>query len=935
MATITSDTNLSSISYASGEDIVIGANNVTLTINSTPSVIPGNITASGSNRKIRIENASNTTPIVVTLSANTKDFTCSSGGWFICRGSYISLGSGNDTGGQSFSFSSSPLNGIVYPTYVEVERTAGSGVYETWLVVNSAGYTINYPQSSFAGGTNLLGERYPVGNVFFWNATTRSLFVGDNTNGNTIPSGCNVRIPNIYINSASGSTTPSSRTLINFGSGGNLDCEWVSCSDNIYLGSTNFQSVRLTHFGAGSSLITNTSTGSVYLDGICIIPDPHQSTIAVSWQVSTVTGDVFVKNISSVIGGLPTGGSKNSLWSVYSLIDDIEYLNVHRVAGRTAQTDEGLYLTSVSKKDGSRLKMYHVCTSIVEMSNTSKIDLSTYFATDTYGTTQETTYNTMAISATNCSSINIIGMRNGGKTAPRNAILSDDATCFDINFFNANFDCYSNTAYIKTTTVGYDTNVINCTFLNLRTAPTLLAASGLSKDCNFENVYCTMLGTTASNAETSTNFDLLATHGLSATLVGSKDYTFGNFVDLANPPTTGKVYCGPFGDIGIYSSKLTFGGSAYLFGDGSISLPISGDYFIAESIWTLHGITSFKNASPVYTYTQSSVTYTLTTTPPTSISYEFAVKNPADVSWSSWTSLTGANLNAALSSLSGYDSDVGLNIKLKVTTSLTDSTNKINLVYFTTDIDNTYKANEAYITLNGVNSTDIIKILKTSDDSELYSFTGGGRHDFYCGTNYGVSAYLNRYNSSSVLLMSTKSTPLTLTIGDNGEYNLFFGNEIQLAQSPAVDQILQAVSSYLDATVSSRLAGVSYTAPDNSSITSIKTKTDNLPSNTATAIAAIPTNPLLTNDSRIDNLDATISSRLASAGYTTPPSVVAIRTDLDANSTKLEAIKIKTDNLPDDPASETTSGDIKAKTDALPADPAKESSVKLSIALSV
>jgi hypothetical protein len=60
----------------------------------------------------------------------------------------------------------------------------------------------------------------------------------------------------------------------------------------------------------------------------------------------------------------------------------------------------------------------------------------------------------------------------------------------------------------------------------------------------------------------------------------------------------------------------------------------------------------------------------------------------------------------------------------------------------------------------------------------------------------------------------------------------------------------------LNATVSSRLALASYTAPDNSSITAIKTKTDNLPSDPAsntqvntrasqTSVNSIPTNPTL------------------------------------------------------------------------------------------
>lgn len=57
---------------------------------------------------------------------------------------------------------------------------------------------------------------------------------------------------------------------------------------------------------------------------------------------------------------------------------------------------------------------------------------------------------------------------------------------------------------------------------------------------------------------------------------------------------------------------------------------------------------------------------------------------------------------------------------------------------------------------------------------------------------------------------------------------------------------------------------------------------------TAAGVAAIPTNPLLTTDVRLDNLDATISSRLSTAGYTTPPTAAAIRTEIDANSTKLD-----------------------------------------------
>jgi hypothetical protein len=172
---------------------------------------------------------------------------------------------------------------------------------------------------------------------------------------------------------------------------------------------------------------------------------------------------------------------------------------------------------------------------------------------------------------------------------------------------------------------------------------------------------------------------------------------------------------------------------------------------------------------------------------------------------------------------------------------------------------------------------------------------------------------------------------------------------------PTVVQVRQEIdtnSTKLDAAISSRMASFTYTAPDNTSITNIKTKTDYLPSATAgntggvsivgsqmdlvdapnvialTAIAneverqiiddtdtekvlkaitdkIAAANPSLGDltlasiassvrtelTTELARIDAAISSRLASSGYTAP-----------ANS-DITAIKAKTDNLPASPAS--------------------------------
>jgi hypothetical protein len=128
-------------------------------------------------------------------------------------------------------------------------------------------------------------------------------------------------------------------------------------------------------------------------------------------------------------------------------------------------------------------------------------------------------------------------------------------------------------------------------------------------------------------------------------------------------------------------------------------------------------------------------------------------------------------------------------------------------------------------------------------------------------------------------------------------------------------------------------------------ISAIQAKTDNLPSDPADqslveeAITAlsIPTvvqirSELDSNSTKLANLDATVSSRLAPSGTLatvttltnapTVPSAASIRAEIDSNSTQLAAIKSKTDALPVSPAA---TGDIptaditaiKGKTDLL------------------
>ena len=94
-----------------------------------------------------------------------------------------------------------------------------------------------------------------------------------------------------------------------------------------------------------------------------------------------------------------------------------------------------------------------------------------------------------------------------------------------------------------------------------------------------------------------------------------------------------------------------------------------------------------------------------------------------------------------------------------------------------------------------------------------------------------------------------------------------------------VGSVGKRLADYVDAAVSSRLATSGYTAPDNTSVATILSRTD-----VATSTRASGADYTAARAGKIDNLDATISSRLAPADITSlQADVTAIKTPVVAN----------------------------------------------------
>lgn len=154
----------------------------------------------------------------------------------------------------------------------------------------------------------------------------------------------------------------------------------------------------------------------------------------------------------------------------------------------------------------------------------------------------------------------------------------------------------------------------------------------------------------------------------------------------------------------------------------------------------------------------------------------------------------------------------------------------------------------------------------------------------------GLTVTIDIYNPAGTLVVTAGSATAlgggaysyTLSSGSvstAGNYLAIFKTAtttVDQQHVPSLWTVGEAWVQNVDAAITSRNS----VAPDNTSIATILTRTD-----VATSTRASAADYTTARAAKIDNLDATVSSRNA----TTPPTVAAIRAEMDSNSTKLDA----------------------------------------------
>lgn len=209
---------------------------------------------------------------------------------------------------------------------------------------------------------------------------------------------------------------------------------------------------------------------------------------------------------------------------------------------------------------------------------------------------------------------------------------------------------------------------------------------------------------------------------------------------------------------------------------------------------------------------------------------EFACRVPG-TAYPAYQALNGSNLSGAIAALTGYDEGgSGLEMRIKVTATGDAEFRRLQQCSLRTNIDpDAWQVFDSFITFNGPNPTDVIRIRRLSDLNmdppvNLYSFTGGGLHEFNVAANFNEEVFFVREDSSGTVLMRSLPSTKILGFGNLGEINLFYGDEVQLAQASTLASLNNLVTARLDAAISTRLAATSQTTLD-----AIKTNTNLIP----------------------------------------------------------------------------------------------------------
>lgn len=797
MPTYTTDTTITS-NFPDGELLQLNGTNITVTIDASifvPTMLYGNIYSVGTGTLKVINKTNNIIPIYTQL--NTHNIRIESVGKMICDGDLIEIATGDGTAAQTIDFSSVGDNNISvnFPNAVWVEQTPG-GARKPFINLGDSvadAYSLTLTGDGIGkdnyGGVAGDWER---GAYFSYDRATQTATFGDGTNGHVIPNGCKVFLPNIIIDSDTWVNGLTSRSSIDTSSNGSLDFYGVQMSEGFYWTNTNGIDSRYNFCSFTDFLLVRDSLGEVSLKNIAARSATRGDRAlgaSVQFQIVDVQqGNLVLENIYASFwynGGSST--SARGMWTIYPG-DSSSIKNIHfhlvdkRNNSQTAvHTVGNLYYATNSVIEDVYMIGGAFNFAFLEGTTIKNITYGgSMFTPSAPNVDHGTKYGNIFLSV-NSSDVKVVnGYLLPNSLPPKIGIKALGVFAKNLEFYNINYtytDAIFNTKDAAVDVFSDDVTVKNC----------LIDSTGHNKAFE-QNV--DSINTIADNVRLSKSRSYLKRSALvnmisvqkAATNSNTPATNIGVFLgqDNINGSTDEGAICIQFSPPENNSYHYITSTGSYYNNAGALYISPLGFVEIGGK-QSMRGFTGFRD--DVY-YENGSIEYNELTLGVEMVNgnEEFTgTYTSVDTSTNNWY----AGLNTVFNSLTGYNSNIGLKIRFRFDSLLTNS-NPISTINIPCSIDPNYIANDASITFEGGGATEKYEIIKASDDSVLYTFTGTGTYDFYVGPNFEIPVYFKRYifvDGAYSLIVNTQYTSQKLVLGFNGSILLYTGSEVQTAST--------------------------------------------------------------------------------------------------------------------------------------------------------
>jgi len=786
-------------SYSDGEQIAI-SNGSTVIIDADtfiPTTLWGAV-INATNGTFKLKNAG-TNMLVFSTRLKTDNIRCEIAASWITEGSLIEVATGDGTSGQTIDFSSVGDNNISLDevSVIWIEETAGG---KKWPFCTLGDPSADYRSMPLAGesGQQGIGQTgfggagastdWAVGRVFNFNRTTKVATFGDGTNGLVIPNGCKAYINNIQITCAEYDANQGNRSTIDVSVAGLCDFKNTDITSSIY---ALFQSARSVTFDTvsvcGYTKLRDVSETSINEYAVAIDTRTTNTTYP-RFDVETPQGPTAINGLY-VDTRMDATSNRNAM--DFDLGSCTEFKNVYL---QLLAKDSGHYIGNVTTLTNITAENIFVTGGHLSLNNVSNSTILNYthratpFASQITTTTSHwrTASYTMRVGGVGSNSKFINIKQATGALCASNGI---EINLFQENheFFNCEVD--STSAPTDWAASGYTNNGVNNKFINC-------SAIGYYTGYAF-NMSADSIGSFINNGIGSRR-SYLSKNTITQMISGGtyQDRTSGTVRDIGVMLLRKSDQVSNGGSIQINSQGFTdeadfiyeLGGGAYYNNSVSTYLPNIGSYFILGNRNPIKGFTGFMDYFSSFSASGLSAD---------EMNFYFKISKASDELPATWTQLTTTGsssnqnfytqLQPAFTALSNYDSDEGINFAFKVeNASDANSGRYFNHMQIACTVDLNYTALDASITFEGGDATEKYEVIKASDDSVMYTFTGTGTYEFALGNNFGVEVYFKRYkyvDGAYVLLVNTQYTSQPLAYGDNGNILLYTGGEVQTAST--------------------------------------------------------------------------------------------------------------------------------------------------------